>query len=465
MNMQTRYLYLLRFVLLVTDIILINVSFLFSFYAIFGVNASPLEGSYKNYLLVCNLIWFFSSNLCGLYRNESLSQIVSIYRATWRAVALHAVIFVFYLTFSDNYTISKPFIISLYAAMSVGFLLSRFAGTFFEFVLYRHFKVSKPVAVLGKNHTGLRLAGYLEKSQNFKFEGFLHNEEDTLFVQEDGSLMPSTCEHIADAARRGIKDVYVSLTPDRMVDAKYLLEEAEKQCVRLKFVPDLSGSLAAPFTVSYLGEFPVISMRHEPLENMQNRFKKRVFDVVVSSLVIVFIMSWLVPIIGIIIKAQSRGPIFFKQLRSGRNNEPFWCYKFRSMRMNNDSDNKQASRGDNRITPIGRFLRKTSLDEFPQFFNVLKGNMSIIGPRPHMLKHTEQYSAIIDRYMVRQFLKPGISGWAQVNGYRGETEDPRLMEKRVEHDIWYMENWSSMLDVKIIFMTVINIFKGEENAF
>lgn len=133
--------------------------------------------------------------------------------------------------------------------------------------------------------------------------------------------------------------------------------------------------------------------------------------------------------------------------------------------MNNDSDNKQASRGDNRVTPIGKFLRKTSLDEFPQFFNVLKGNMSVIGPRPHMLKHTEQYSAIIDRYMVRQFLKPGISGWAQVNGYRGETEDPRLMEKRVEHDIWYMENWSSMLDVKIIFMTVINIFKGEENAF
>ena len=133
--------------------------------------------------------------------------------------------------------------------------------------------------------------------------------------------------------------------------------------------------------------------------------------------------------------------------------------------MNNDSDNKQARRGDDRITPIGRFLRKTSLDEFPQFFNVLKGNMSVIGPRPHMLKHTEQYSAIIDRYMVRQFLKPGISGWAQVNGYRGETEDPKLMEKRVEHDIWYMENWSSMLDVKIIFMTVINIFKGEENAF
>ncbi|WP_069658199.1 undecaprenyl-phosphate glucose phosphotransferase [Arcticibacter eurypsychrophilus] len=464
--MQTRYLYLLRFVLLATDIILINASFFLAFYAVFGIQASPLEGSYKNYLLVCNLIWFFSSNVCGLYRNESLAEIVSIYRASWRAVAFHAVLFVFYLTFSDNYTISRAFIITLYLAISVAFLLSRFAGTFFEFVLYRHFRVSKPVAVLGKNNTGLRLAGYLEKSQNFKFEGFLYNdEEDTLFVNEDGSLLPSTCKHIADAASRGIKDVYVSLTPDRMVEAKYLLEEAERQCVRLKFVPDLTGSLTAPFTMSYMGEFPVISLRHEPLENMQNRFKKRIFDIVFSSLVVLFVMSWLVPIIGIIIKSQSRGPIFFRQLRSGRNNEPFWCYKFRSMRMNSDSDKKQASKDDDRITPIGKFLRKSSLDEFPQFFNVLLGNMSIIGPRPHMIKHTEQYSAIIDRYMVRQFLKPGISGWAQVNGFRGETEDPRLMEKRVEHDIWYMENWSSMQDVKIIFMTVINMVKGEDNAY
>ncbi|EOR95621.1 Xanthan biosynthesis glycosyltransferase GumD [Arcticibacter svalbardensis MN12-7] len=464
--MQTRYLYLLRFVLLATDIILINASFFFAFYAVFGIQAIPLVGSYKNYLLVCNLIWFFSSNVFGVYRNESLAEIVRIYRATWKAVAFHAVLFVFYLTFSDNYAISRAFILTLYLVVSLAFLLSRFAGTFFEFVLYRHFKVSKPVAVLGKNNTGLRLAGYLEECQNFKFEGFLHNdEEDTLFVGEDGSLLPSTCKHIADAASRGIKDVYVSLTPDRMVEAKYLLEEAERQCVRLKFVPDLTGSLTAPFTMSYMGEFPVISLRHEPLENMQNRFRKRIFDIVFSSLVMIFVMSWLVPIIGIIIKIQSKGPIFFRQLRSGRNNEPFWCYKFRSMKVNNDSDRKQARKDDDRITPIGKFLRKSSLDEFPQFFNVLMGSMSIIGPRPHMIKHTEQYSAIIDRYMVRQFLKPGISGWAQVNGFRGETEDPRLMEKRVEHDIRYMENWSSMLDVKIVFMTVINMFKGEDNAY
>ena len=220
-----------------------------------------------------------------------------------------------------------------------------------------------------------------------------------------------------------------------------------------------------PFQINYMGEFPVLSVRHEPLEDMQSRVKKRLFDVVFSLLVIVFIISWLYPLLALIIKIQSPGPVLFKQLRSGRDNQPFWCYKFRSMHVNANSDSKQAHKGDSRITAIGRFMRKTSLDEFPQFVNVLFGNMSIVGPRPHMLNHTEEYRAIIDQYMVRQFLKPGITGWAQVNGYRGETKDPSLMQKRVEHDIWYMENWSAMLDLRIVFITIFSILKGEENAF
>ena len=135
------------------------------------------------------------------------------------------------------------------------------------------------------------------------------------------------------------------------------------------------------------------------------------------------------------------------------------------MTVNKDSNLVQATKNDSRVTSVGRVLRKTSLDEFPQFFNVLLGNMSIVGPRPHMLKHTEEYSALVDKYMVRQFMKPGITGWAQVNGYRGETSETIMMEKRVEHDIWYMENWSLMLDIKIIFMTIISIFKGEPAAY
>jgi len=201
------------------------------------------------------------------------------------------------------------------------------------------------------------------------------------------------------------------------------------------------------------------------MEDLGNRFRKRVFDVIFSSLVILFILSWLYPVIALLIKKQSKGPVLFKQIRSGRDDEPFCCYKFRSMQVNDDSHEKQATKDDERITPVGQFLRRTSLDEMPQFFNVFLGDMSVVGPRPHMLKHTTEYAAIIDQYMVRHFLKPGITGWAQVNGCRGETRQKSDMEKRVGYDIYYLENWTGMLDVKIIYMTMINFIKGDDNAY
>jgi lipopolysaccharide/colanic/teichoic acid biosynthesis glycosyltransferase len=182
-------------------------------------------------------------------------------------------------------------------------------------------------------------------------------------------------------------------------------------------------------------------------------------------MVIVLVLSWLIPIVSLLIKLESKGPVFFKQLRSGRDNNSFLCLKFRSMHTNSLSDIIQATKGDERITKVGAFLRKTSLDEFPQFLNVFLGDMSIAGPRPHMLQHTEQYSEQINHYMVRLYLKPGLTGWAQVNGYRGEIKNLELMKNRVEHDIWYMENWSILLDIKIMFLTLKNILTGEDNAY
>ncbi|RZM20253.1 MAG: undecaprenyl-phosphate glucose phosphotransferase, partial [Pedobacter sp.] len=160
-----------------------------------------------------------------------------------------------------------------------------------------------------------------------------------------------------------------------------------------------------------------------------------------------------------------KGPVLFKQQRSGRNDEPFWCYKFRSMHINSTSDKMQATKGDSRIFSFGQIMRKTSIDELPQFFNVLFGEMSVVGPRPHMLSHTEEYKALITQFMVRHFTKPGITGWAQVNGFRGETKEEGSMEGRVRLDIWYLENWSGNLDLKIIFMTIINVVRGESNAY
>ena len=175
-------------------------------------------------------------------------------------------------------------------------------------------------------------------------------------------------------------------------------------------------------------------------------------------------LTWLYPIIAILIKLSSKGPVLFKQARSGVGNIEFMCYKFRSMTESAEADIKQASIGDTRITKLGAFLRKSSLDEFPQFINVFMGDMSIVGPRPHMLLHTEEYSALINKYMVRQLVKPGITGAAQVRGYRGETKELKDMEGRVRLDVWYIENWSLSVDINIILLTVWNIFKGDENA-
>ncbi|GGF11031.1 hypothetical protein GCM10011383_22790 [Hymenobacter cavernae] len=180
---------------------------------------------------------------------------------------------------------------------------------------------------------------------------------------------------------------------------------------------------------------------------------------------LIFLLSWLIPLIALLIKLDSKGPVFFKQLRTGKNGLPFYCLKFRSMRTSADADHKQASRGDSRITRLGAILRKTSLDELPQFINVLRGEMSVVGPRPHMLKHTEDYARVISNFMVRHAVMPGITGLAQVSGHRGETKEIAAMAKRVNADIFYIKNWSFFLDLKIIFLTVYQAAKGSENAF
>lgn len=465
MPIQTRYLYLLRYILPLTDILMLNIIYILAYFFTGYMGKGVSEELQRHYLVVCNLLWFFNTAVFKLYSEYNARKIERIYRGTAKSLLLHFVLFSIYLLFAKDYEFSRSFLISFYIFLFIGFMLNRFIGTYIQHVLINRFHSTRKVAVMGNNDTGLRLAQYLQRQRNVDFYGFV-GDDASIYGDGNGGISLAASERLHQAAAYGVKDLYVSISPSRMRDIGPLVEEADKQLLRLKFIPDLAGALAAPYTISYMGgEFPIITLRNEPLEGMGNRFKKRAFDMIFSVMVIVFVLSWLYPIIALLIKLQSKGPVLFKQERSGINDEPFWCYKFRSMRMNTDSDKKQATKGDDRITPIGRFLRKSSLDEMPQFFNVFLGNMSVVGPRPHMLRHTEEYKKIIGQYMVRQFVKPGITGWAQVNGYRGETKDDSAMEKRVEHDIWYLEHWSSMLDVRIIFMTIINVFQGEENAY
>ena len=235
--------------------------------------------------------------------------------------------------------------------------------------------------------------------------------------------------------------------------------------MRFKIVPDFSFFFRKPVVVDYIRDMPVLSLRGDPMEDIGNRVKKRVLDIVVSFLVVVLILSWLIPLLGLLIMLESRGPVLFAQSRTGRNDKPFHCLKFRSMRMNKELESKQATKNDSRVTRLGAFMRRTSLDEFPQFINVLKGDMSLVGPRPHMIKHTTDFSKMVNHYMVRQFLKPGITGWAQINSFRGEITNPDQLKMRVASDLWYLENWTIWLDLRIIFLTVYQVFAGDKNAY
>jgi Undecaprenyl-phosphate glucose phosphotransferase len=212
-------------------------------------------------------------------------------------------------------------------------------------------------------------------------------------------------------------------------------------------------------------KLPVLNISTIPLDESVHQFIKRVFDIVFSSVFLLLVMSWLVPIMALIIKLDSRGSVFFLQDRSGKDNKSFKCMKFRTMIVNAESDTKQATKNDSRITKLGNFLRKSSIDELPQFINVFLGSMSVVGPRPHMLRHTDEYSKLIEAFMGRHYVKPGITGLAQCMGYRGETKTLEEMENRVRLDRYYIENWTFWLDIKIIFLTVVSLIRGSDKAY
>jgi Undecaprenyl-phosphate glucose phosphotransferase len=458
--MQNRYLYIFSLTMAIFDFAIVNVAIYMAMEL-----AAPLGlSNHTDFTIITCLLWFFGSRLVELYDKKTIQRKLFII-TTIKAFCLHLIFFLLYNSFRGFY-LSGAFMIAFYAGLGVLLLSSRYFMIIASPVLKKIFNMTTPIAVLGVNPTSLLLADFFEKNEKlYNFAGFLNANGILPDVNNAQSDIVLT-EQLKLAADTGINEIYVCLAPDRISEISGLIHEANKQCIRLKFVPDYSQIMKKPLSINQLSDLQVISLTGSGAqEDMDDRVAKRLFDVILSLVVIVFIFSWLYPILAILIKFESRGPVIFKQGRSGRNNVNFWCYKFRSMRVNSDSNTKQASRDDSRITRMGRILRRTSLDELPQFFNVLLGNMSIVGPRPHMLKHTEHYRDIVDKYMVRHYMKPGITGWAQVNGYRGETQELHLMQKRIEHDLWYLENWSVFLDVKILYLTVLHVLRGDKNAF
>ena len=458
--------YLLKLSLLSSDFAIINVTY---FIAYLGTSffCSLTPQFLFITIIFFNASWLISSYITYLYHPKTMRTLENVLRATIQTCLLHFLFITSFIVFfySDFGRYKILFINYLLVIFLIA--LSRIYLTYITEFIAKRSNLNRRIAIFGHNEVGIKLANYfIDNTSLYSFQGFLDiNPASSSNNMSQGSVLGTLSECVEYAVDNQINEIYSTVLPDQNYGIEELIESAEKNCVRVKFITPSNSFTSNFYQLEYFDNIPIMSHRPEPLHDLKNRVKKRIFDVIFSLVAIFLILWWLIPIVGIIIRINSKGPIFFKQLRSGRDNTPFWCFKFRSMTVNKESNDVQATKNDSRVTSVGKILRKTSLDEFPQFFNVLIGNMSIVGPRPHMLKHTNEYRKLVDKFMLRQFMKPGITGWAQVSGYRGETSETSMMEKRIEHDIWYMENWSLMLDIKIIFMTIINIFKGETASY
>lgn len=462
--MNNRYSRLLQFYEITMDFSTLNAVYFVTKH-LMRENISLASEEYSYFWLWLNTAWLLTSWLGQLYAEKTMASFEIFSRRTMHTYFYWAVLVLIYLFFARQMEISRLFILVVLLSHGVMLLLNRLLFLMVRGYMREKQLFCRKVIILGYNETAKKLTTYLEDEDNLtEIVGYCEKEENVSELTHYPVL--ARLENAMEVATQyNVEEIYSTIAPEHNFTIYQLMKEAEQACIRFRFIPDLSFFINRSYHVEYMKDIPVLTMRNEPLEDSLNRMKKRIMDVVVSFFVIVFLLSWLVPILGLLIWLESPGPIFFKQMRSGRNNKPFKCIKFRSMKRNKDANSKQATKNDDRLTRIGRFIRKTSLDEFPQFINVFKGEMSLVGPRPHMLKHTDDYSKLLEEYMVRHFAKPGITGWAQVNGYRGETRTLEQMQGRVQYDIWYLENWSLWQDVRIMFLTVINIFRGEQNAF
>ena len=323
-------------------------------------------------------------------------------------------------------------------------------------------KSVKNVLIIGYTDTSVKLKEMFENNPmiGYKFVGYVKYAERDIseIPANDLPFLAGNTNQLEEIIKQTKTEVVFSVFS--IFQNKNNIQQQLKACnhcgVRLYLIPETAPYLSSGRKLEYLDNLLILNPQWIPLDDIGNRMLKRSLDLFVSGMVILFIFSWLFPILSIIIKLTSKGPVFFLQERTGLNNKNFKCLKFRSMKINADADMLQAIADDPRITPIGKFMRKWNIDELPQFFNVFFGQMSLVGPRPHMLIQTREYSQLIESYLSRHYIKPGITGWAQVNGYRGETDELWKMEKRVKYDTEYINNWNFWWDIKILWLTLFS---------
>ncbi len=467
--MPKNYAIFIRPISLVVHLLLLNLVF-------FGFKFD-ISDNYK-FAIYLNFSWLIIAYFVKLY---NFSRTIKITRVVVQLLTQFAI---FSLAVFSFFTWTKTEIgIRQTTKLLLLFVLLVTIFRALYFTALRRYRIEgrnyKKVIVIGSNGGLKPLVNFMSNRSDFGYKllglfsnakrpSLTYNVTNKALTKNGNGKIPhlGKIEECFDyAIENEVDEIYCSISEVDKEEISKILDFGDQHFIVVKLIPDHQDIFSKNMHLEYYGFVPVLSIRKLPFDKPVVKFTKRLFDIVFSLLVILFVLSWLTPILYLLIKRESKGPLFFKQVRDGLRGESFMCYKYRSMGINDRSEKDQTVKGDERITKIGKFIRKTSIDELPQFYNVLKGEMSVVGPRPHMLSQSELFVKIVDKYMVRHFVKPGVTGLAQVKGYRGEIETDQDIINRVKYDIFYIENWSFVLDLNIIVRTVLNVFQGEKKAY
>jgi len=464
------YTNLFKLILLTGDLLWLNFSLILASYIGYHSFSFLEEREYIFVLLLSNILWLFITESSSLYKLKQSAGFSENFDSLIKTLFFHLLVLFFLLNIFKLYTVPR---LVFYYTYSFSLFLGSLWRIIFLKILRSIRKVERAqtkVVILGAGPVGEVLMNFFNSdvTLGYNFLGFF---DDNLHAGSDRHKILGTIEDVKDyALANQIDEIYCALPYYAAEKIKDIIRFSEENFIRFKIVPDFKRYVSKKVQVDFYGRIPIISLREEPLEEISNRLIKRIFDIIFSLIVVVIIFPPLFIILWVLIRAGSPGPVLFRQYRWGKKNKRFVTYKFRTMlwernEVDETGSYRQARKDDPRITRLGRFLRKTNIDEFPQFWNVLIGEMSVVGPRPHPEPLNEISVKEISQYNIRHWIKPGITGYAQVKGLRGETDEPEKMLKRIEHDILYLENWSIWEDISIILQTIACMFRGDKNAY
>ena len=467
-HQRGRYIWLLRLFLIAFDLSVINIFafyfFNFNFQSLTFFPNEILNNKHILYLVYSTFFWLLSTFYIEFYKVYRYTSILNIFSLLIKQFLVYAIIIYAFIGVFRSINI-QALVTFKYLALVFLIISSIKIISFFALKKYRIFLKGniRKVVIIGNNKSANELRSLFinEKELGYQLQAVFSNiKEDFILgnVNDSFAFLKENTE---------IDEIYCAIDElsEKEVN-KYVKYTSINRC-NIKFISNTKSLYTKRLKTDFYNYLPVLSIQEVALNNELNKLIKRLFDVVFSLFVIVFVLSWLSIILFILIRLESKGTLFYKHKRNGINYKEFDCYKFRSLTITKEIVGTYVSKNDKRVTKIGKFIRKTSIDELPQFINVLKGDMSVVGPRPHMLSYTDNYSKKIDKYsfIFRHHVKPGVTGLAQIKGYRGEIKSDEDIINRIKYDIFYIENWSLLLDVKIILQTFIDIFKGHDKAY